>query len=916
MSETNENKSRTVRLFSGERLTLGEQDALAVLKSGEAEIYAASHTDVSSSYRQVYLTERIPGDAVFPAASSIGYTEIFIYAASDLEIEIYPVNLRSGSDGDNAVGVEELRGWIRGWFGALRQNDWLKCFADRGYEMISLWGTEGAFSEQSTSEELWESFDENQEVLEMFLSGRFKREDDGSAKRLHLLKKQDIQLKTFAVRNLMGQDSVMPQGTSSSNAAIDEVAFTVSCVAQRLGMEKKDLTIEPDILKNLSETEVLRRFTQKAGIAIRLVTLDAGWEQCDCGTMLGYYGEKKELCALIPETPNSYRLIRRDEPEGIPVTEEVANKIDRDAFTCYAGFPARKLTIGDVLRFLFSQCWKEDYRTILLVSIVSGLIPLATPIITQTIFADIIPIRDWAGLATVTQVMMVTGFTTAALGLVRTIAVMRISLHLDMSVEAALWTRLLSLPTKFFRQYQTGELLSRMGGINAIKNMLTGSFVGSIFSTICSFWSLGLMCWYSLKLTGAALLLWIVYFIVIGFCYRRVLSFQRELIGAKNKTAGRIQQIFSSLPKFRIQGAETRAFYLWTEKFGEEWKWNLNLRWQNNYNSVIAMGQPVFLNMLLYYFVMNSVNDPASAATGGGISYSNYLAFSAAFSAFNGTIIGFVPLVMQLFGAVPQIENVRPILDEEPEITEDKQDAEVLSGAIEVAHLTFGYDETRDILKDISFKINAGETVAIVGPSGCGKSTLLRVLLGFEKPNQGAVYFDGQDLDALSVGSVRSQMGVVLQTGQLMAGDILTNIIGTKKLTEEDAWEAAEKAGVADDIRAMPMGMHTLISEGAGNISGGQKQRLLIARAIVGHPAVLVFDEATSALDNRSQSIVTESLSKMHSTRIIVAHRLSTIQDADHILVLDAGRIVEDGGYDELVEKNGLFAQLVRRQVA
>ena len=916
MSETNESKSRTVRLFSGERYVLGAEDAVAVLKSGEAEIYASSHTDVSSSYRQIYLVERIPGDAVFAAASDIGYTEIFIYAASDVELEVYPTGVREKSDGEGGVSVEDLRDWIRGWFGALRRNDWLGRFADLGYEMISLWGTENFLGEAETAEALWHSFDEHQEVLEMFLSGRFKREDTDSEKRLQYLKKQDEQLRVTAVKNLLGQSAVLPQTTSMKHADIDLVAFIVGCVARRLGMERKDLTIDPDILKNMGQTEIIRRFCQKAGVAIRLITLEPGWEHNDCGTILGYYGEKKELCALIPETPDSYRLVLQGNSEGIPVTEEIAAKIDPDAFVCYAGFPARKLTVRDVLHFMFTQCWKEDYRTILVISIVSGLIPLVTPIITQTIFADIIPIRDWGSLATVTQVMMVTGFTTAALGLVRTIAVMRISLHLDMAVEAALWNRLLSLPTKFFRRYQTGELLSRMGGINAIKSMLTGSFVGSVFGLICSFWSLGLMCWYSLKLTGAAMLLWFVYFIIIAFCYRRVLGFQRELIGAKNKTAGRIQQLFSSLAKFRIQGAETRAFYLWAEKFGEEWKWNLNLRWQGNYNSVIAMGQPVFLNMLLYYFVMNSVNDPASVASGNAISYSNYLAFSAAFSAFNGTIVGFVPLAMQLFGAIPQIENVRPILDEEPEITEDKQDAEVLSGAIEARHLTFGYNDTRDILKDVSFKIVAGETVAIVGPSGCGKSTLLRVLLGFEKPKQGAVYYDGQDLDALSVGSVRSQMGVVLQSGQLMAGDILTNIIGTKKLTEEDAWEAAEQAGIADDIRSMPMGMRTLISEGAGNISGGQRQRLMIARAIVGRPAILVFDEATSALDNRSQSIVTESLAKMHSTRIIVAHRLSTIQDADHILVLDAGQIVEDGSYDELMEKDGLFAQLVRRQVA
>jgi len=214
------------------------------------------------------------------------------------------------------------------------------------------------------------------------------------------------------------------------------------------------------------------------------------------------------------------------------------------------------------------------------------------------------------------------------------------------------------------------------------------------------------------------------------------------------------------------------------------------------------------------------------------------------------------------------------------------------------------------------FLAKRGETVALVGRSGCGKSTFVRLLLGFEKPKYGAIYYDGQDLSELNLASVRTQMGVVLQNGQLMTGDIFSNIVGTMALTQEDAWAAAEAAGIAEDIRNMPMGMQTVISEGSSNISGGQRQRLLIARALVGKPAILVFDEATSALDNRTQAIVTESLKKMKATRIVIAHRLSTIRDADRILVMERGRIVESGTFDELKEKGGLFAQLVARQVA
>ena len=229
--------------------------------------------------------------------------------------------------------------------------------------------------------------------------------------------------------------------------------------------------------------------------------------------------------------------------------------------------------------------------------------------------------------------------------------------------------------------------------------------------------------------------------------------------------------------------------------------------------------------------------------------------------------------------------------------------------------LSFAYDDDLpNVLNDINFKVSAGEHVAIVGKSGCGKSTLIRLLLGFEKPEKGAIYYDGQDLEDLNLASVRVQMGIVLQNGQIMAGDIFTNIIGTSSLTQDDAWQAAEAAGLADDIRKMPMGMNTVISEGSTNISGGQRQRILIARALAAKPSIIVFDEATSALDNRTQNIVTESLDKMHSTQIIIAHRLSTIRNCDKIIVMDNGRIVEIGTFDELSNIGGLFSDLIKRQ--
>ena len=560
------------------------------------------------------------------------------------------------------------------------------------------------------------------------------------------------------------------------------------------------------------------------------------------------------------------------------------------------------------------------------------MIPLATPIITETIFQDIIPILDRQGLATVTQALMVTSFTTAALSIVRSIAVMRIGNRIEIAAEAAMWGRLMQLPTKFFRKFTVGELASRMGGIGIAKGIASGDFVGSILSFIFSFWSIFLMCYYSMKLTAAAIGVWIVYALFVGLVLRRVLFFQRKIIAAGNKTAGMVQQIFAGLAKFRVQGAEEQAYSLWTRTFGEHWNWSLKLRWQNNYTSIISSIQPFVLTLILYWIAVYGMQEVGpDGKTVQGIGYAQFIAFNAAYSSFNGVMGGILGLISQYFGIQPQLENLRPILEAVPESAGEKQDAGKLTGALEVSHLTFAYThmvpdlkgdgkvrevEGEDVLHDVSFTVAAGENVAIVGKSGSGKSTLVRLLLGFEEPKSGAVYFDGHDLSDVNLPSVRSQMGVVLQNGQLMTGDIYTNIVGTKLLTQDDAWRAAEEAGIAEDIAEMPMGMQTVISEGSSNISGGQRQRILIARALVGRPSILIFDEATSALDNRSQSIVTKSLDQLKATRIIVAHRLSTIRNCDRIIVMDEGRIAEMGTFQELVEKGGIFSELVKRQVA
>lgn len=311
--------------------------------------------------------------------------------------------------------------------------------------------------------------------------------------------------------------------------------------------------------------------------------------------------------------------------------------------------------------------------------------------------------------------------------------------------------------------------------------------------------------------------------------------------------------------------------------------------------------------MLLYYFA--GLNK---------ISQSDYIAFNIAYGAVSGAIMSLAGVIMTIANVKPLLEMVQPIFEAVPEVDASKQIVTALSGNIEISNATFRYTQDGPItLDNINLKVTPGEYIAIVGKSGCGKSTLMRLLLGFEKPEAGSVYYDGSDLETLDVRSVRQCIGTALQNGKLFSGDIFSNIIiASPWSTLDDAWRAANMAGVEEDIKAMPMGMHTLISEGSGGISGGQRQRILIARALVSNPKILLFDEATSALDNITQKHVADSLAQLGCTRIVIAHRLSTVKNCDRIIVMDKGRISEEGDFAELMEKKGLFYEFALRQVS
>ncbi len=654
----------------------------------------------------------------------------------------------------------------------------------------------------------------------------------------------------------------------------------------------------------------LEEIANASRMRIRQVILKDRWWNDDCGPLLGFLEDGDHPVALLPLSKTRYRLIVPETGQRVVVNEQIARTLKPFAYRFYRPLPPKAIKALDLLRFGFESAWKSDSAIVLLMGLLGGLLGLITPVATGYIFDTIIPQAERVQLTQLGLFLLVSALASFLFQIARAIAVLRTESRMNVAMQAAVWDRLLSLPVPFFRKFTSGDLATRAGGVNTIRRALSSTVTNSIFSGIFSLFSFILLFFYSAFLAWRAALLVLLSVLVTSLSSLITLRYQREIAEIGGKLNGLVLQIIGAISKFRISGSEGRAYYLWSKDFSRRRKLQFKAETVSNAFSIWNAIFPVVASMVLFYLVVTSAKVE--------LSIGNFLAFNSAFTSFTSSMLSLSGTLLGVLSILPVYHRTKPILETLPEYDDTKSDPGELRGDIEVGHVNFRYDlEGPVILDDVHLSIGQGEYVALVGPSGSGKSTLLRLLLGFEEPESGAVYFDGQDLSTLDLRAVRKQIGVVLQNGKILSGDIFNNIIGASThLTVGDAWEAAKAAGLADDIRAMPMGMYTYISEGGTTLSGGQRQRLLIARAIVSKPRIIFFDEATSALDNRTQEIVSRSLERLNATRVVIAHRLSTVMNSDRIVVLVKGRVVQEGPYGTLIEKKGAFADLAKRQLA
>ena len=692
-------------------------------------------------------------------------------------------------------------------------------------------------------------------------------------------------------------------GKKSGERFIDDRIVTKSAVDEILKYYHFRPADVPDSVKTMEQH--LDYCLRPHGLMRRNVELQKGWYKDAYGPMLGFLKEEGVPVALLPDLLRGYFYIDPVTGERVRINSKKAECLDKDAICFYRPLPLKKIGIPDLLRYLVQCVAVSDGVMIAAATLAVSLVGLLAPRLIKAMTGQVLAGGRTDVLLAVAVFLFSSTIASLLLGSVKELIMQRIDTKTSLGVQASMMMRLLTLPAGFFRKYSPGELSSRSMSVNQLCSLLLGVFVSSGLTSVTSLVYIGQIFDFAPTLVIPALIIIVVTVLISTVSVLIQTRINKKKMEHAVKESGMSYSMITGVQKIRLAGAEKRIFAKWLNMFSEEAELEYNPPIFITINGVINTGISLFSTIVLYYLAVKS-----------GVDQSSYFAFTSAYGAVMGAFMSLAGTAMSVAQIKPTLEMAEPFLKTEPELSEGKEIVTEISGAIEVDHVSFRYqDDMPYVLRDLSLKVKAGEYVAIVGKTGCGKSTLMRLLLGFEKPDIGAVYYDGKDISSLEPSSLRRNIGTVMQSSGLFQGDIYSNIvISAPQLTVKDAWEAAEKAGIADDIRAMPMGMNTVISEGQGGVSGGQKQRLMIARAIAPNPKLLMFDEATSALDNKTQRQVSEALDAMGCTRIIIAHRLSTIRHCDRILVLDGGSIIEEGTYEELIAKGGFFADLVARQ--
>ncbi|MER7305322.1 NHLP bacteriocin export ABC transporter permease/ATPase subunit [Streptomyces griseoluteus] len=688
--------------------------------------------------------------------------------------------------------------------------------------------------------------------------------------------------------------------------AADADAGYAACklVAQAAGITLADPA------RGIGESERLdpvERVALASRVRVRAVRLEGRWWRENVGPLVGHRALSGAPVALLWRR-GGYVAVQPATGRETPVEKANAEEFEPRAVMFYRPLPDKRLGPLGLLRFSLGGT-RNDLLNLLLAGLVTVAIGALVPVATGKVLGEYVPQARENLIAQVCLAVMLSGVVSAAFTLLENLTILRLEGRIEGSLQPAVWDRLLRLPTRFFSGRSTGELASAAMGISSIRRLLAG--VGPVVaqSVTIGAMNVGLLLYYSVPMAMAA----IAMLLVIGAVFTGLglwqVRWQRRLVTLGNKLNNQAFQTLRGLPKLRVASAENYAYAAWAGEFARSRELQQKVGRIKNLSSVLGAVYLPVCTLVMFMLLAGPAKGAMSAAS--------FLTFSTAVTMVLTSVTQLTGAFVSAVAALPLFEELRPVLDATPEVRAGSTRPGPLTGALEARRLSFRYsDDGPLVLDDVSFAVRPGEFVAVVGPSGCGKSTLLRLLIGFDKPVSGSVLYDGQDLGALDQSAVRRQCGVVLQHAQPFNGSIMDVVCGTEPYSPEEVMAAIELAGLAEDVRRMPMGLHTIVA-GSGAVSGGQRQRLMIAQALIRRPRILFFDEATSALDNDTQRTVIESTRKLNATRVVIAHRLSTVMDADRVVVMEDGKVIQQGTPAELLaDTGGRLHELVRRQLA
>lgn len=680
-----------------------------------------------------------------------------------------------------------------------------------------------------------------------------------------------------------------------AQSAVDEILQYYHCRAVDKDLISKAKTVDDKIEVQIRPNGVMRR----------VVNLEKGWHRDAVGAMIGTFKEDGRAVAFIPGKFSGYSFINPKTGKRERITAKAEQLFDEQAICFYKPLPMKALTAKDLALFSLQSLSTSDIVLITVSTAVVTAIGLLGPMFTKWLFGTVLESKNIKVLFALAFFLLCYTVSKLLLSMVKNILQQAVGNKQSVAVQAALMGRIMSLPAAFFKKYSSGELTQRTFYVQFLCDRIFTSFGAIGLSSLFSLIYIGQIASFAPALAVPSLLIILITLAISVTTTLIQTKITRKTMEAAAKTRGLSYATITGIQKIKLAGAEKRMFARWANAYSKQASLLYDIPSFIKLSRTFTLSVSLIGTLVLYSLAIKS-----------GLSVDNYYAFTSSFALVSASFASLTSLATSLAEIKPSLEMAKPLMEAEPEVSENKHVITELNGNIELSNVSFRYnDDMPNVIDGLLLKIKAGEYVAIVGKTGCGKSTLIRLLLGFEKPDKGAIYYDNRDINTLDLKSLRKNIGTVMQNSKLFLGDVFSNIvISAPQSTLDDAWQAAEVACIADDIKAMPMGMNTYISEGQGGISGGQKQRLMIARAVASKPRVLIFDEATSALDNITQKKISQAIDGLKCTRIVIAHRLSTIRNADRIIYLEDGMIKEEGTYQELIKLDGLFARLVERQ--